>query len=494
MTPKQHQSARSGVALLVIVVSVLTLYLWTNHPEHDWGGDFSMYVSHARNLSEGLPYAQTSYIPPPGVIPGPSSYPPAHPILLLPAYALYGLQYDKLKIIGFFCFVLSLWMIHKTARTVLSESYALLLVTAIGFSPYFFQFKENVLSDVPFLFFTYLALVLILNQPFTSSRPREQFLWGVSIGIAMYVAYATRSIGAILLPALILNDLISYRRVTTVTIIGSVVFVFFFAAQNLLLRSEQFYIQVLTLNPDVLVANLFVYLKSFSILWKTGAYELIRIIVFIFFSILAAVGFLLRVKQKITILELFFVMYFLPLVLFSVGEYTQQRYLIPLLPLYLMYAFYACQKLTIQNSIVRKIKPLVVCLSLIVIVYSLRYANLGESTFARGVTSPDAADLFTWVQTNTEQHDVILFGKPRVLSLYTSRPTTSHHGHESAEAFWKYAMDLEAQYVIAPRDEMKPEIDEVRPEFFDQLIRAHMHQLALVHENTSFRVYRIIGG
>ena len=491
MTLERSPSARYRIGLAIIVVTVLSLYFWTNNPEHDWGGDFSMYVSHARNLSEGLPYGQTTYIPPPGVIPGPPSYPPVYPILLWPVYALYGLQYDKLKAVGFLCFVLSLWMIHKTVLQSLSQRYALLLVAAIGFSPYFFQFKDNVLSDIPFLFFTYLTLASILARPADPVRRRDQLFRGLGIGIAMYVTYATRSIGAVLLPALILNDVFAYRRVTTTTIIASAVFLIFFAAQNLLLRSEQFYLQVLTLNFDVIITNSVAYLKSFSIMWKTGTGELLRTVVFVFFSVLAAIGFFLKARQKITILELFFVLYFAPLVLFSVGEYTQQRYIIPLLPLYLMYGFHACEQLTLRSTFVRKAKPFVLCLSLIAIVYVLRFTNLDETALDRGVTSPDAEDLFTWVQTNTHQNDVILFGKPRVLALYTSRKTTSHHGHRTLDAFWKYGKDLKAQYVISPRDGMKAEIDEVRPDFIERLVRAHKNQLTLVHENAGFSVYRI---
>jgi hypothetical protein len=45
---------------------LLTLYVWRQTPGHDWyDGDCAMYLTHARGLAEGLPYAQTACVPQP---------------------------------------------------------------------------------------------------------------------------------------------------------------------------------------------------------------------------------------------------------------------------------------------------------------------------------------------------------------------------------------------------------------------------------------------
>jgi len=67
-----------GVLLVVGMVHVGAL-----RPGQDWGGDFAMYVAHARNLAEGRPYAETGYVynpdyatvGPPAWFTGPTSRP-----------------------------------------------------------------------------------------------------------------------------------------------------------------------------------------------------------------------------------------------------------------------------------------------------------------------------------------------------------------------------------------------------------------------------------
>ena len=69
-------SLRKGIFLTVLVGVGLVAFYWSAISEAlGWGGDFALYVLHARNLADGLPYGDTGYI-----------YNPQYPSLSPPAY------------------------------------------------------------------------------------------------------------------------------------------------------------------------------------------------------------------------------------------------------------------------------------------------------------------------------------------------------------------------------------------------------------------------
>ena len=87
--------------------------------------------------------------------------------------------------------------------------------TCIAFGdPFFWQFKDHVLSDVPFLFLCTLSLHLM--QRLDARDPAATGAGGTSRGIlcglVMFLSYATRSIGLVLPVCLIVHRLWRDRR------------------------------------------------------------------------------------------------------------------------------------------------------------------------------------------------------------------------------------------------------------------------------------------
>jgi hypothetical protein len=73
-----------NVCVLLLLAVLALIYVATIRRGHLWGDDFALYISHARNLATGQPYAQTGYIYNPSVVNySPRSYPPIFPLLLV---------------------------------------------------------------------------------------------------------------------------------------------------------------------------------------------------------------------------------------------------------------------------------------------------------------------------------------------------------------------------------------------------------------------------
>jgi hypothetical protein len=173
-------------------------------PDDPWSDDFAQYVEKAKNISEGAPYAQsTSVYRQDGWNPGPSVYPPIFPLLLAPVYSEFGLDLRPMKFLVLGFFLAALVVIYVTFRGELGLPGALALVGLIGFGPFFWENKDSVLSDIPFLFFCYLALYftqIAVSREVSGKRFGAQ---AVAAGLIMYAACGTRNAGIVLIPAVL---------------------------------------------------------------------------------------------------------------------------------------------------------------------------------------------------------------------------------------------------------------------------------------------------
>jgi hypothetical protein len=153
---------RTRIGLLLVLLSVGAFFLTTMRPGQQWGDDFGLYILHAKNIAEGLDYRQTGYIYNPSLpLIGPQTYPPVFPMLLVPVYKFWGVNFTAMKVELILVFILSLFVIFLAFRDHLPWPYLLALIAVVGFNPYFWQFKDEILSDFPFLLLTYLSLYLI---------------------------------------------------------------------------------------------------------------------------------------------------------------------------------------------------------------------------------------------------------------------------------------------------------------------------------------------
>ena len=112
-----------------LLLAIGLIQYGTLRPGQDWGGDFSMYVHHAKNLAEGIPYAETGYIYNVAYATvGPPTYPPVCPLLLAPVYALCGLNFEAMKLVMLASLVLFLLLVFLCFRREISFWHAAVIV------------------------------------------------------------------------------------------------------------------------------------------------------------------------------------------------------------------------------------------------------------------------------------------------------------------------------------------------------------------------------
>jgi len=482
---------RAWVGPAVVILAVGAFYLSTIRQGHDWGDDFSLYIHHARNLVEGKPYGDTGYIYNPQNIIGPVTYPPVYPLLLVPIYKVWGLNFTAMKVEGILFFLLALLAIYLTFRTVLPAPYPLALVALIGFNPRFWLFKDNVASDLPFLLFVYLSFYFIHKAYQAGLSRKSRVLYALLVGASIYLAYGTRSVGLVLVPIWVVYHAIRSRKLG---LFGLLVFLLMAVLIYLQARSVDSYSAYighigLNLNRQALW-HCRELIQELSEFWTNGYSNALRGGIFVTLTGLAAVGYFSRVgKGRITCFELFVPFYLIPFIVFPIA--LDQRFLFPLMPLYLFYVFVGLQAVSGLSGFNRpKIEKVAFAGILLAVFasYAGQYTKLSFGPIQYGINRAETQQLYDYVRREIGEDEVVVCRKPRALSLFTRRAAAIWHYAAEDEQLWDFFRRIGASYLIVGPSYA----DAYDQKYIRSFVERNRGRLRQTYTNADFIVYRIV--
>jgi 4-amino-4-deoxy-L-arabinose transferase-like glycosyltransferase len=465
------------------------LHLATLRPGHDWGDDFSLYVAHARNLAHGLPYADTGYIYNPHLpVLSPRTYPPVFPLLLVPVYQVFGMNLLAMKVFVVLVFMAFLAVLAVLLRRRLSAPYVLGCLWLVGLNPFVWQHKDRLLSEVPFLLFAYLALLFMEHALAAQEKCRRVLPWGVLAGVATYLAFGTRVVGVVLVPALLACEMHRRRRPGFVSACVLVPFAALVLVQKAIVPGDASYFDQLRFDVGLFARVALGLVKAMAMFFDNGYLASARLVLFLSLLALAGAGFVSRLRQQPTPSE-FFAAFSVLLLVFWPDAEEECRYLVPVLPLFL---FYACAGLRrtaarLPRPGLRRRAAIGVALAVLVS-YAGSYTRLEFGPFRQGVSTPQAKALFEFIRTRTHPDDVFLFQKPRALALFTGRRASAHHVPESDEQLFDYLRQINATHLV------------VTPQFpssyqvLGPFIRRNAELFDTVFQSGDITVYRLIDG
>ena len=204
---------KGGVVFLILISVILCLAGIDDG--HNWGGDFSLYIAQAKSIVEGT--TKTLYLENHWAmahIPnyGPDLYPPGFPVLLAPLYYIFGIHFIAFKIYMIVFFILACFFSYQLFKDKFDDKiYVYLLLILLLFNRALVQFLDNVLSDIPFLFFTVFAFYCI-DRFFHKKHIGLHCL----IGLLLSIPFSIRTIGLSLVLAFacyhFLSDFKQIRR------------------------------------------------------------------------------------------------------------------------------------------------------------------------------------------------------------------------------------------------------------------------------------------
>ena len=151
----------------------------------------------------------------------------------------------------------------------------------------------------------------------------------------------------------------------------------------------------------------------------TGIVANVRLAFFAFTVALMVAGMARRHWRTVRVQDVF-VLFYLPMLI----SWNQARYLIPIIPLYLFYVIsgvqWAARRVPGRYGV-----ALVAGLAAVVaLIYAADYRTLDLHHLPFGTASPEAQQMFAYIEAHAGPSDVVEFFAPRTLALYTHRKST----------------------------------------------------------------------
>lgn len=475
-----RRSERLYVSLLLILAGVF--YIATMGSGHDWGDDFAQYILHAKNIVLGKPYDQTGYIyclHGPDV--GPKAYPPGFPALLSLVYRTFGLSFVAFKIEEIMFLLLSLAVLWFVSQEYLSAGYRIAFLALLAFSPWLILFKENILSDIPFLFCIYLIFALVTRL---YRRGDLGLGWGILLTFLILIASLVRIQGALLIPALLAYDAYEKKRLSRFSVLVALSSIALLLVDWISFPGGLTYMDTMRhWNPRVVMDNLIGCTKSLSRFWPPMIFSPHSTVpLFVLATLFASRGLVQR-SRHLTMIEFFSILYLASIVIWPAWQGT--RFLIPFIPLYLIYVLVGVDDI---SRLARKTVVRVALLGALCTAVLASY-GLGLQTAVKqldgmpdGPFTGQATELFSYVRDHTEPNAVFVFRKPRALALFTNRSATMYSS-QGDSADLAYFSDVQATHVIV---DLKDAGDKTR---LAPLLDRNPAMFHKVFENTRFAVF-----
>lgn len=448
---------------------------------HGWGDDFAMYIHHAKNITEGKPYAETGYIFN-DLAPtySPDHYPPGFPLILSAVYAVWGLNYDAMHVVLILFLIWFLWMMYVLLKNKLPFLFIVLVIAIAGFSPGAWGLNDEIVSDLPAACFVLLFFYVLEKKDFLSSGKFILFA-----ATTAYISYSIRATGILLIPSAILVSIIRNKKADRQLFFSLLIFAGLAFLQSLLTGSGKGYYYMLQ-HGYVEKGNLMDYwfgiannyLSAFKNLtyYGDGAHTPINIFFGNLLFVLFVCGYYLKCRENFSSWEIFFVLYLGVIILFP--GYQGFRYILPLLPFYLFYIFYVLSKLPFAVS---GIFTSAFIISVIVLYFNF-YKTIPDKWAHYRMTQPATFEAFDFMRTRLPEDAVVMATKPRLVSLYTNKKATVYPDRPE-NVFYQNMEELHVNYIFTSY------IDKYQ--FPRQQAEADTSKFEKLFSNQQFAVYKL---
>lgn len=417
--------------LILILLFSLAIGSSTLTRGHEWGDDFASYIMQAQSVLNGktgeFVARNTFTIFKSSFQIGPVAYPWGYPLILTPMIAIKGIHPLTLKLPGLFFFIGFLICFYLLIKDRLTRTESLRLVSLFAFNPMFIKFLDQILSDVPFLFFIFLGLLLIVKFiPNTWNS--------ITLGAIIFFAFFIRTTGIILLASYLTYQALCFFRqpssrkaIMINSALVTVSFGLLVILTSLIFPNGQgsYFEQLKGLTFAIFKGNIVSYFHLFVIFFGTEPiWNYIYYALVVFFIIGAWTYH--NVDQPILI---FFALYLIAIVFWP--EWQGPRFIFPLLPIFFYFAFQGIS--TVINKLPENYRSLgidasyvfwVVIIGIFLFTSSTRaYSNLKDDRKINGPFDPYSSDVFNYIKEKTPPESVVIFYKPRAMRLFTDRNT-----------------------------------------------------------------------
>ncbi len=478
---------KHSIIIALIFLSLLINFLSFNKVQ-DWGDDFAGYVIQAKTVHNGSYGELERNIKRNDFI---LNYPWGFPVLISPVITFFDTNIIIIKIYIYLFFILSLIVLFYLFKE--EKETALLTILLVSSCPFFWDFKNYILGDIPNLFFVLLTLLVADQFLIKGKMIINNYFTCFVLGVFIFLSYMIRNQSLVILPAIMLVQLVKFRgdifkskQLLQIFIPVLVFLLLRFVANGLIpIKPVTYLDQYANLEVGKTVwNNIFYYLKAWQELFAiTDVIKNVNTIFTALFLVFAFIGAITTVKKNM----LFIIFFSASMLLVLISPFYQGiRYLIPLVP-FLFYFFiigfrYAIFHIHAKNKFKQftyySVIGIIILLSITTIsVYTYQSSSLGKE--AEGPYKKTSVAMLNYLKNNTNKNEIIGFCKPRAMLLYTGRnaviPTSYDECIKKKISYLVYYKNAIAEQL--PQDSIKD----------------HLNTFSEVFRNDDFIVFKKVG-
>lgn len=474
----------------LIILCMIPLFFINIKTSHDWGDDFAQYIHQAKNIAEGISQNETGYIfNANNAVMGPQAYPTGFPLLLSTVVAFSGIDFSAFNLFTTLFLALTCFVGFLILRLHVSFLAAFVTTLIIAYNPVFLYFKTEILSDLPFAFFSMLCIYII--------HKKENIFLSLLLGFSMAFAMHIRSVGALLVIVFVIYQLFFKNNIrhfsfkqhlhTGITLV-SLVLVYFIIKFSFPCNTN--YPSIFETENYWHTVNDHISYNSYHLSWMFRGYEtkyyyyigVITSSCLIVFSILGFIHFFKENKKSL--INLYVVGYLFIIMSFKFSD-AGMRFLFPVLFFIFLYAIIGLKKSL--ESFMSNTKWFTICIgALVLFSYKDEITKIidTQDSIIDGPNTPFAMEMFNYINTSTEKNCVIEFGKPRALALYTHVKAVAFDPGISTEDFKRDLNAFKPDYILT--------CENVSPQNIKSYTQNDTSLCKLIYTNELFKLYKVV--
>lgn len=440
---------RQLIIYIILAVCCIPLFYLNIYDVHTWGDDFAQYIREAINIANGEPYYKAEYIfNPLNPDYGPPQYPPGFPILLAPVVKVWGISFKPMLYLIAGCLAALLFVLyHFFKQHTKHDITAICLALICVYSGGVLELKSQILSDIPCWLFTAIYITIRQRKEIKPIHTTLAVLAGTMAILIRSQALVLLLAEAFLLLTTIMSSVFKEKRLSIRPILTSLSFKLIVSTSLLFIICNY----LLFPTPKSGLAyynNLLQYHQgSWFLAIQENAYYLYQLLIrnFQYFPwnvhfplifsqtipygifVLAILGYFTSLRNKAGYLTIYFTLIIVLLVVLSQRQGV--RFILYILPIYLLYAYFILKQIVSKNLRINGV--------ILAVLFTIVYFNLAEDELrvAQGpppdnyIPGDNEQQVFQYLKENVKADEVIVFNKPRLLSLLTKKKSIVHASH-----------------------------------------------------------------
>jgi hypothetical protein len=304
----------------------------------------------------------------------------------------------------------------------------LIIILLLAASPYFFELKQNVLSDVPAMFFLLLSVFLTERIYFREMKTERRNTYLILLGASIFASFFIRENSIVVIPFLLLIQAFERKKWLknfsdmAIHALPYVIFLLLYLLSLAFFPASSYANHTLFNSSSLLstaAKNFAYYTNVFAEFFgNPGRYPAIWPIYFV-----AGIFFFAGILKNFRKYYHYILFSVLILGLFLVFPYQQGlRYILPVIPFFLFFAILSLGPVDFKKiSGLDSQKAAYVSIFFLALFFTVQVHDLAELPPPDGPFSQKAGGLFRFISENTAGEDAIAFFKPRALNLLTGR-------------------------------------------------------------------------